>query len=142
MLTQHDREDFFKKELVEELRRVETMIRQAPTIEKKAYYFSAAYGVTNRTYRYSFSKDVLLADLLLQGVYNMIMERINAVKSGNQTVLPDPALFELIADGIRDLANSFEKGESILEPIEKIVTIGFTFTGAGNYLLEKKLIEL
>jgi hypothetical protein len=142
MLTQHDREDFFKKELVEELRRVETMIRQAPTIEKKAYYFSAAYGVTNRTYRYSFSKDVLLADLLLQGVYNMIMERINAVKSGNQTVLPDPALFELIADGIRDLANSFEKGESILEPIENIVTIGFTFTGAGNYLLEKKLIEL
>jgi len=138
----HDREDFFRKELVEELRRVETLIRQAPTPEKKAYYFSAAYGITNRTYRYSFSKDVLVADLLLQGVYNMIMERINAIKSGNQTILPDPKAFELIADGVRDLANRFESGESILEPMEHIATIGFAFTGAGNYLLEKKLIEL
>jgi len=84
MPTQPDREEFFRKELVEELRRVETLIRQAPTLEKKAYYFSAAYGITNRTYRYSFSKDVLVADLLLQGVYNMIMERINAIRSGNQ----------------------------------------------------------
>lgn len=142
MPTQPDREEFFRKELVEELRRVETLIRQAPTLEKKAYYFSAAYGITNRTYRYSFSKDVLVADLLLQGVYNMIMERINAIRSGNQTILPDPAIFELVADGVRDLANCFESGESILEPIENIATIGFALTGAGNYLLEKKMIKL
>jgi hypothetical protein len=107
---QLEREELFRRELVGELRRVEAMVRQAPSIEKKAYYFSAAYGITNRTYRYSFSKDVLMADLMLNGVYNMIMERIAALKSGDQNVIPEELVFETICDGLRDLANCFESG--------------------------------
>jgi hypothetical protein len=139
---QHEREEFFKRELVEELRRVETLVRQAPSIEKKAYYFSAAYGITNRTYRYSFSADVLIADLLFSGVYNMIMERIAAIKAGDQNVIPDQQVFEKICDGLGDMANRLESGESIFEPLEDIVTAGFSVTGAGNYLREKGLLEL
>jgi len=93
------REEFFRKELVEELRRIENMMRQAPSIDKKIYYFSASYGITSRTYRYSFSKDVLLADILLQNVYNMMMERLNLTKAGNATVDPDMTVFEKICDG-------------------------------------------
>ena len=138
----HEREDLFKKELVEELRRVETLVRQAPSIEKKIYYFSAAYGITNRTYRYSFSKDVLVADLLLNLVYNMMMERLSALRSGDQNVLPDQVIFEKICDGLRDLANFFESGESIFGPLKDIVTAGFSVTGAGNYLREKGELKL
>lgn len=47
-------EDFFRRELVQELRRVENLMRRESSIEKKVYYFSAAYGVTSRTFRYSF----------------------------------------------------------------------------------------
>lgn len=137
-----DREDFFRRELVDELRRVEALVRQAPTIEKKAYYFSAAYGITNRTYRYTFSKEVLVADLLLTGVYNMIMERLNAVKTGNQNVLPEPLVFEKICDGLRDLANCIESNESIFEPLGDITAAGFSVTGAGNYLKEKGELRL
>lgn len=135
--TRLDHEDFFKKELVDELRRVEALVRQAPSLEKKAYYFSAAYGITNRTYRYSFSKEVLVADLLLTGVYNMIMERLNAIKSGNLNVNPEPLAFEKICDGLKDLANCIESNESIFEPLANITVAGFTLTGAGNYLKEK-----
>ncbi len=137
-----DRDDFFKKELVYELRRVEALVREAPSLEKKAYYFSAAYGITNRTYRYSFSKEVLVADLLLTGVYNMIMERLNAIKSGNQTVNPEPLAFEKICEGLRDLANCIESNESIFEPLGNITAAGFTLTGAGNYLKEKGELRL
>jgi hypothetical protein len=139
---QLEREELFRRELVEELRRVEVMVRQAPSLEKKAYYFSAAYGITNRTYRYSFSKDVLMADLMLNGVYHMIMERIAALKSGDQNVIPDDLFFEKICDGLRDLANCFESEESIFDPLKDIVTAGFSLTGAGNYLKEKGLLEL
>jgi hypothetical protein len=137
-----DREELFKKELIDELRRVEALVRQAPSMEKKAYYFSAAYGITNRTYRYSFSKEVLVADLLLTGVYNMIMERLNAIKSGNQNVIPEPLVFEKICDGIRDLANCIESNESIFEPLGNIAMAGFSVTGAGNYLKEKGELRL
>lgn len=140
--TQDERTEFFKKELVEELRRVEKMVREAPSVPKKLYYLSAAHGVTNRTFRYSFSKDVLITDLLLTGVFNMLNERIMAISSGDQNVIPDPLIFEKICDGLRDLANCFEKNESILEPIENIVTMGYSVTGPGNYLKEKGLLKL
>ncbi|MDM7940299.1 MAG: hypothetical protein QUS07_08155 [Methanothrix sp.] len=134
---QSQRDDFFRKELVEELRRVENLVRLEPSIEKKIYYFSASYGITERTYRYSFSKEVLVADLLLHGVYNMMTERLSLIKSGNNTVPINPIVFERICDGLRDLANSFESGEGIFEALGTITVAGFSMTGPGNYLREK-----
>lgn len=136
------RESLFRKELVGELRRVEDMIRREPSLEKKIYYFSAAYGITNRTYRYSFSKDVLLADLLLNGIYNMMIERQNIIRGGNTTVSFDPLIMEKICDGLRDLAKNFESGESILEPLKTIAAAGFALTGPGNYLKEKGDLQI
>lgn len=137
MLTQNEREKFFMGELIEELRRVETIIRKEPNIDKKMYYLSATFGMTARTYRYSFSKEVLITDLLLHGIYNMMMERIVALKSGDQAVIPDPAALDLICDGLKALADGFESGGDIFEPLKKIVVVGFSFTGPGNYLKEK-----
>ncbi len=136
------REAFFRRELVDELRRVEDMIRRESSIEKKIYYFSAAYGIANRTYRYSFSKDVLLADLLLNGIYNMMMERLNMIRSGNSTVSIDPLAMEKVCDGLRDLAKAFELGESILDPLKTIAVAGFSLTGPGNYLKEKGDLQI
>ncbi|MCK9440345.1 MAG: hypothetical protein M0Q13_02875 [Methanothrix sp.] len=136
------REDFFKKELVEELRRVEALVRQEPSIEKKIYYFSAAYGITNRTFRYSFSKEVLIADLLLNGIYNMMVERLNLVKGGNCTVSIDPMIFEIICDGLRDLADGFESGTGIFEALQTITAAAYSMTGPGNYLREKGDLKL
>lgn len=137
-----EREDFFRNELVKELRLVEAKMREEPTLERKIYYFSAAFGITGRTYKYVFSKDVLLADMVMQNVYNMLNEHLSRLKSGDKNCLPNPVVFELICDGIRDLANSFESGDNIIVPLENIATAGFSTTGAGNYLLEKGLITL
>lgn len=136
------RDDFFRKELVEELRRVENLVRQESTIEKKIYYFSAAYGITNRTYRYSFSKEVLVADLLLTGAYNMMTERLNLARGGNKTVPLNPLALEIICDGLRDLADRFESKENILGALETIIAAAFSFTGPGNYLQEKGDLKL
>jgi len=139
---QQPREDFFRKELIDELRRVEGMIRQEPSIEKKIYYFSAAYGITNRTFRYAFSNEILLADLILNGVYNMMTERLNMLKGGNTTVSLDPQLFDSICDQLKSLADCFESGESIIDPIGKIAAAGFALTGPGNYLRIKGDLQI
>lgn len=134
-----EREDFVRRELVEELRRVEAMIRQASTLEKKIFYFSAAYGITGRTFRYVFSKDVLIADIILQTAYTMLSTKgLNAVDS---TII-DPELFDKICDNLRDLASAFESGGDVLGPLKNIATIGFTTTGPGYYLLKKGDITL
>ena len=134
--------EFFKKELVKELRLIEALMKKEENIERKIYYLSAAYGITSRTYRYSFSKDVLLADFVLTTGYQSLSDRLQRIKSGDQTVLIEDIHFEKIEDGLRQLADAFEKDESILEPIENILTAIFSTSGAGNYLREKGLLKL
>ena len=135
-------EEFFKKELVKELRLVEALMRKEENIEKKIYYFSAAYGITSRTYRYSFSEDVLLVDLVLTSGYQALMDRFQRIKAGDTTVKLEEIHFKKIEEGLRQLTDAFEKDESILKSIETILTATFSTQGAGNYLREKGLLKL
>lgn len=135
-------EEFFKKELVKELRLIEALMKKAENIEKKIYYFSAGYGITSRTYRYSFSKDVLLADLVLTAGYQALTDRFQRIKTGDTTVKLEEVHFEKIEEGLRQLANAFEKNDNILEPLGTILTATFSTQGAGNYLREKGLLKL
>lgn len=135
-------DDFFRKELVAELRRVELMMRMEERVEKKIYYFSAAYGITSRTLRYSFTEDYLLADFVLNTSYNGLMERFKRIRSGDATVELKPVHFDRIQDGLKMLADAFESKTSILAPLEEILTAMYATTGPGNYLHEKGLLKL
>lgn len=131
------REEFFRKELVEELRRIENLMRRKGEIDKKLYYFSAAYGITGRTYRYAFSRDVLLADLVLNQAYNTFMNRWNQLAHGDRLVPIEDIHFEKLCDGIKLLADKLEANENIQEALEIITTVAFSTSGPGNYLREK-----
>ena len=128
---------YFRKELVKELRLVEGLVKKEPSVEKKIYYFSAAYGITSRTYRYAFSKDVLLADYVLQTVHNLFTDRVNRIKAGDPTVKIEDVHFEKLCEGLKLLANKLEAEENIQEPLEMLLTIAFSTSGPGNYLHEK-----
>lgn len=135
-------EKYFRKELVKELRLVEKKIKKAQDLETKNYFFSAAYGITGRTYRYSFSGDVLLADFVLQTTYGLIETRIERMKAGDPTVEITKKHFENIRKGLRMLADNFEQNENIQEALELILTTVYSTTGPGNYLREKGLLRL
>ena len=135
-------EEFFKKELVKELRLVVALMKKEENIEKKIYYFSAAFGITGRTYRYSFSEDVLLADLVLSSGYQALTDRLQRIKIGDPTVKLEEIQFNKIGEGLRLLADAFENNESILEPLKVILTATFSTSGTGNYIREKRMLKL
>lgn len=137
---QHD--DFFRRELVQELRRVENLMRRESSVEKKIYYFSAAYGITSRTFRYSFSNDILLADFVLQGAYNLLKDRLNRLKTGDKTVQLDEIIIERICDGLKLLADRIESKDNLQNALETILSAAYVTTGPGNYLREKNDINL
>jgi len=137
---QHD--DFFRRELVQELRRVENSMRRESSVEKKIYYFSAAYGITSRTFRYSFSNDILLADFVLQGAYNLLKDRLNRLKTGDKTVQLDDIIIERICDGLKLLADRIESKDNLQNALETILSAAYVTTGPGNYLREKNDINL
>lgn len=133
---------FFKKELVKELKLVEVLMKKEENIEKKIYLFSAAYGIASRTYRYDFSSDVLLTELVLHNSHSALADRLQRLKSGDTTVDIEPLHLEKIEDGLRQLAECFEKDQSILEPLGFILTTAFSTSGPGNYLREKGMLKL
>ena len=135
-------EAFFRKELVIELRKVAEMISKEKNPERKLYCFSAAFGITSRTFRYVFSSEVLLADLVLMAGYQQVMERIQMCKTGDLTVLLTDEIFQKLSQGLWDLAQAFEEGKSIQKPLEQILTATFSVTGPGNYLKEKGMLTL
>lgn len=136
------REEYFKEELVKELRRVGDFVRNEPSLEKKVYYFSAAYGITSRTLRYSFSKDVLLTDFVLTQVYHLLNERLATLKKGDHNILLDNNNLDKLSDELINLAAKIESNEDIFGPLKNIITIGFSVTGPGNYLREKGDLKL
>jgi len=131
---------FFRKELAKELKNIVNLMKKEPNLEKKMYYYSAAYGITGRTYRYSFSKDILLADFALQGSYKMIIDRIHNLKAGDPTVAIDEKSIDKLEKSLKELADKLEAEENIQGPIEDILTIAFIHSGPGNYLNEKGMI--
>ena len=72
---------FFAKEIVKELRLIEVLMKKEENLEIKNYLFSASFGIMGRTYRYEFSRDALLAELVLNQSYNILGECIQRVKS-------------------------------------------------------------
>jgi len=61
------------------------------------------------------------------------------LKTGDQNVVPDQVVFDKICDGLKYLANSFETGKSVLEPLGTIVTAGFAVT-APETINERRAI--
>jgi hypothetical protein len=131
---------FFAKEIVKELRLIEVLMKKEENLEIKNYLFSASFGIMGRTYRYEFSRDALLAELVLNQSYNILGECIQRVKSGDPTARLETIHFEKIEDGLKLLADCFENEKSIQEPLELILTTAFSTTGPGNYLREKGML--
>ncbi|MFA6331497.1 MAG: hypothetical protein WCX22_00965 [Methanoregula sp.] len=137
------REIFFKKELVTELREVARLMKATKNPEKKIYYFSAAYGITSRTYRYSFSRDVLLADFVLNTSYQALVQRLKMLKAGDGNVVLDDKIFNALHKGLLMLADAFDAEKpQTQEALEQILTASFVASGPGNYLREKGAVTL
>jgi hypothetical protein len=135
-------EDFFKKELVTELRNIAGLMENEKNPEKKIYYFSAGYGITSRSYRYAFSSEILLADLVLNASYQTLFDRIKRIKSGEMTVPLDDATFKKVEEGLWDLAKAIETRKPIQKSLELILTASFSASGPGYYLKEKGMLKL
>jgi hypothetical protein len=133
-----ERAEFFKSELVQELRYVANAMREETDIEKKIFLFSAAYGITSRTFRYVFSKDVLLADFVLTQVYELLTKRVEGMGVDGSL----PLKLNRLSDELEDLAAGFEQDKNIGDPLKNILAIGYSVIGNGIYLEQKGELEI
>lgn len=123
-----------KKELAEELRNVADKMRHEPSPMKKIYIYSAAYGIVDRTMRYDFSKDLLLAFTVLNVTYNSLGERAKALQSGDQNVPLTIEQLNKAADLVDDLGGAFQNDDDIDGILKDIALLAYRSTGPGHYM--------
>lgn len=125
---------YLVEELTSELRLVSERMKKEQEVSKKLFYYSAAYGCTNRILRLEFDSELLLADLVLNTTYSLVQSRIHALSSGDRVVPLKQDSIDELAEYVAELADSFENKKDCCPTLRKIAQLAFQTTGAGYYM--------
>lgn len=123
-----------KDELVKELLNVAEKMKHEPNPIKKVFYYSAAYGIVDRTMRYDFSKDLLLTYTVLNVTYNSYTERIKALRTGDQVVPLAVEQLDKVSDLVKDLAGALRDKGDITGILMDLNLLAYMATGPGHYM--------
>ena len=134
-------EGYVKKELVKELKNVSKRMLDEPELVKKLFYYSAAYGAVDRTMRYGFTKQLLMAHTILNVTYNAYKERLRAIAGGDSVVPLTIGQLDRTAELVRDLGDAFNKGIDVNGILADIMLLAYMSTGPGHYLNENGAFE-
>lgn len=131
----------FRAEIVKELQTSAELIRNSDDDLERAYFFSAAYGVLERTIRFHFDPALLFGSRVLRSSYTDINARANQIAAGNDVI---PILEEVwggIAEALTELARRIKSDGDFLDLLQRIGVLTFITSGAGHYMKLRGQIE-
>lgn len=131
-----------KKAIIEDFTYAIKTMREAQTFEEKLYYFSSTYGVLSRVFNLSFNPQLLFVHQILSTAHATILGRVQAIKSGDTTILLKDDFFEKLTKAVEELANLIKSDKDVYEVLEKIAVLTFVTTGNGYYLLQKGTVAI
>jgi len=132
-----------RKEFVNELRHVSQKILEEEDVRKKAYYYSAAYGIARRLINFQYDPQINFLELVLEVSYNTIRARIETIVQQRDLTIPlVEGFFDRLAENVNELASKIEKDEDVYRTLEKIAVLTHITTGNGYYLYTKGLIKI
>jgi hypothetical protein len=122
-----------KKNILNELEFVIKKMKEEPDLLQKLYFYSAVKGALERATRLHFDKELLVAHTIADFSYVVINDRINHLRSGDNTVpFPENLLTQLL-DGVSEMRQAIEKDEVTYPAVEKIMEVAYMATGPGFY---------
>lgn len=128
---------------IEELRYVTKQMQGAENPEEKLYYFSAVFGTAQRIVNFEFDSEMLFIHQVTQLVYNQIQQRLVLVNSGQQKSIGlSDKLFDVLRGMVDEMASRIENEETTHPILEKMMTLSYSTTGNGHYLLQKGELKL
>ena len=127
--------------LVKELENVAKLMKEEPDLRKKLYYFTAAFGIADRTVRVRYDRELALVVQVLQNTYNQFMARFTAIGQGDRVIPLDAKMIDDLADLTEYLAKSILKDQKeTYYLLQKFNELAYYTTGPGYYvyLVNKK----
>lgn len=131
-----------RQELVKELRYVVDRVRTESDPRKKIYFFSGAYGHIQRVFNIDFDPQLLLMHFILNGAYEILRGRTDAMILGRDTLIDIPeAVLNGLCDALEELAKEIESDRDTYLTLQRIVSLAYIGTGNGYYLYQKGVIK-
>jgi hypothetical protein len=137
-----DISDDARKTILDEINYALTMMEKAHDIERKLYYFSAIYGVTQRVFNSEYDEDLVCMHSVLNQAYGSFRSRIRAFKSGDIAVPVSEQQIKKLIKLAKDLGKRIKSKESIDDILKAFVVLSYTTTGNGYYLLERGKLNI
>ncbi|MEA3421084.1 MAG: hypothetical protein U9Q97_05345 [Acidobacteriota bacterium] len=131
-----------KKLLLDELRFVIDNMNKSENAIGKMYFFSAAYGATNRIMNIEYDSELVFIHNVLSAAHSTINQRIVALASGAELAVGIPEnIFDKLVEALEEIIAFVQKDESTYTALEKISNVAYSTTGNGYYLyLRGKLL--
>lgn len=129
--------EHYRNIFAEEIRIVRTKMEQVTDPKKKVYYYSAIYGMARRINNFDFDPHTQLVEFVINGTYGQILNRINSIASGDNTIPISENFFDRLCNCLRLLEDRIRNNEDDCDILEKIVCLAITIDGNGYYLVQK-----
>ena len=131
--------------IVDEFKKVETLISESKSIEDKLYFFSASYGILNRIMNIEYDPILVFMHNILQIVHQNFSQRLNASKGSTSISNSIPEeMVNSLSQYLSNLRSDFEiKDEhKIRLALEKFTTLAYSTSGNGFYLYLRGILKL
>lgn len=117
-------------------------MEKAAIIEEKLYYFSAVQGIFHRVFNIEFSSDLLYAHFIFNEVYKAFQQKLTAMKMGDLIFVISEEQIARLSDLTKEFLTCFESDKNTDDVLKKMVSLLYSVTGNGNYLVEKGLLKI
>lgn len=127
----------YRQILADEIEYCVAKIENTPDLMKKAYYYSAVYGMTRRIVNLDFDPQLQFIDFVLNSSYKAILSRLSSAMSGDTSIPITIDFFNKLSNCLVLLENKIRNDEDTYYVLEKIINLTSTLDGNGYYLLDK-----
>jgi len=135
--------DAYKKILVEDITFAIKKMEQTEEAQVLLYYFSAIPGMFQRIFNIEYDSDIVFAHYILKATHENFIQRLKDSQQGGDIaiLIRDDQLERLISLS-KELLRNIKKDNDIGEVLKKFVTLLYSTTGNGNYLMEKGWLKI
>jgi len=131
-----------KEIIVTEIKYSLNKMDEAASVEEKLYYFSAVHGIFHRVFNIEFSPELLFAHFIFNEAFKAFQQKLATMKMGDLVFVIDDQQMGRLADLTKEFLAQFEAGKSTDDVLKKMVTLLYSVTGNGNYLMGKGLLKI
>ncbi len=135
--------DSYKKIIIDEINFAVKRMNSAKSPSERLYYFSAIFGVFHRIYNLDYNPDLVYAHFILRATHDAFLTRLKSIEQvRDHTILLSDKQFNKLSSLSKELAGKINKTEDMDDILKKFVTLLYSTTGNGYYLMQRGFYKL